>query len=274
MSPKVRLALILGVALVCATVVAYAVYRVAVIPRGPLRGRAAFELTLAAVERFDADDADAMVARIEALGARAVVASKDDARIVLRVEEASSAEATASALRPLRLGVHQLVTFPAGTEFPEGVSAPRPELPGARGACEVLQAWACSPGPGCHAGVEHVGEGECAVHCLLDPPVLTRDDVVNAEPGVDDYSNRPILFVTLHADGASRFASFTGAHVGEYLAIAIDDVVASAPRIQSAIPGGRVQITWGDDPADDPAVLARVLTVRGEISPWTLESVR
>jgi protein-export membrane protein SecD len=45
------------------------------------------------------------------------------------------------------------------------------------------------------------------------------------------------------SDGAARFADYTAAHVGQTLAIALDGVVLSSPRIENAIPDGKAIIT-------------------------------
>lgn len=259
--------MIVGVVLVCATVVAYAVFRVVAIPRGPLRGRAAFELTLGAETEFDADDADAMLARLERLGARGEVASKDASRIVLRVQETTTIEAVTAALRPLRFGVHQLETFPATAELPSGVQPPTPSRIGVRGACDVIEPWAASAGPGCHAAVEHVDAGECAAHCLVDPPVLARAQVREASLEDDPYAG-PVLRLRLTDEGAARFAAFTSAHVGEHAAMVVDDVVLSAPVIQSAITGGALSLN-GADPSWAP-----LLAIDDDISPWQLLEAR
>lgn len=259
--------MIVGVVLVCATVVAYAVFRVVAIPRGPLRGRAAFELTLGAETQFDADDADAMLARLERLGARGEVASKDTSRIVLRVQETTTIEAVTAALRPLRFGVHQLETFPATAELPPGVQPPTPSRIGVRGACDVLEPWVASAGPGCHAAVEH-DDGECAAHCLVDPPVLSRAHVREASLEDDPFAGGSVLRLQLSDEGAARFASFTTAHVGEHVAMVVDDVVLSAPVIQSPITGGALSLI-GADPTWAP-----LLAIDDDVSPWRLLEAR
>jgi preprotein translocase subunit SecD len=272
MSARARIALILGIVLVCTAVLAYAVFRVVVVPRGPLRGRAAFELTLAAVERFDASDARTMVARLEALGARASIVSADDARVVLRVEETTTPEAVQRALRPLRLAVHQLVTFPATTTFPDGIARPEPSRAGVNGPCEVLRPWVATEAPGCHVALEALDDGTCAAHCLVDPPVLTRTNLVDAEVIDDPMTGAKNVSLVLDARGASAFDAFTAAHVGEHLAVVVDDVVWMAPRIQERIPGGRLWLMLPE--GEDAAILAGVLRTTGEIAPWTLEVLR
>ncbi|MEZ4253079.1 MAG: hypothetical protein R3B99_33135 [Polyangiales bacterium] len=208
-----------------------------------------------------------MLARLERLGARGEVASKDASRIVLRVQETTTIEAVTAALRPLRFGVHQLETFPATAELPSGVQPPTPSRIGVRGACDVIEPWAASAGPGCHAAVEHVDAGECAAHCLVDPPVLARAQVREASLEDDPYAG-PVLRLRLTDEGAARFAAFTSAHVGEHAAMVVDDVVLSAPVIQSAITGGALSLN-GADPSWAP-----LLAIDDDISPWQLLEAR
>ncbi len=54
----------------------------------------------------------------------------------------------------------------------------------------------------------------------------------------------------LDAEGAKIFEALTAAHINERLAIIVDGVVQSAPRIESRIPGGRGQITGSFTPEE------------------------
>ena len=47
----------------------------------------------------------------------------------------------------------------------------------------------------------------------------------------------------LDSEGGAIFADFTAKNIGRYLAIALDKEIISCPRIDSAIPDGRGQIT-------------------------------
>ena len=49
----------------------------------------------------------------------------------------------------------------------------------------------------------------------------------------------------LKENGARLFEEYTRANIGNYFAIVLDSRVISAPRIENAIPGGRVQISSG-----------------------------
>jgi preprotein translocase subunit SecD len=75
-------------------------------------------------------------------------------------------------------------------------------------------------------------------------PLFSGDQLESANVGADQNGNRTVNFV-LKPAGKDLFANWTTAHIGEYFAIALDSVVISAPRINSAIPGGNVEISSG-----------------------------
>jgi protein-export membrane protein SecD len=76
------------------------------------------------------------------------------------------------------------------------------------------------------------------------PPLFSGEQLEAASIGQDRTGNRAVDFV-LKPQGSKQFEDYTRAHVGDYFAIVLDGKVISAPRIDEAIPGGRVQITQG-----------------------------
>jgi preprotein translocase subunit SecD len=76
------------------------------------------------------------------------------------------------------------------------------------------------------------------------PPLFSGDQLETAAIGQDQTGNRVVTFV-LKSGGAKLFADYTTAHVGEYFAIVLDELVISAPSINEPIPGGQVQISSG-----------------------------
>lgn len=72
---------------------------------------------------------------------------------------------------------------------------------------------------------------------------LEGQHIKSADVGADSLTNRPEVDFVLDTEGAEIFATFTGAHKGESLAIVSDDKVKSYARINDAITGGRVAIT-------------------------------
>ncbi|MFQ5834664.1 MAG: protein translocase subunit SecD [bacterium] len=53
---------------------------------------------------------------------------------------------------------------------------------------------------------------------------------------------QPYVALDFNAEGADKFAEITGKHVGERLAIILDDVIKSAPVIKTRITGGKAVI--------------------------------
>ncbi|MGM0599107.1 MAG: protein translocase subunit SecD [Candidatus Rifleibacteriota bacterium] len=71
---------------------------------------------------------------------------------------------------------------------------------------------------------------------------VTGRDLKYAKVSFDDMS-APIVHLEFNAEGAAKFAQLTGSHMGEQLAIVLDDKVHSAPVIQTRITGGMATIT-------------------------------
>jgi preprotein translocase subunit SecD len=64
--------------------------------------------------------------------------------------------------------------------------------------------------------------------------VVSGRDLRGAQP-TTDQSGRPAVDFYLTNEGGKRFQSFTGAHIGDNLAIVLDNKVKSAPRIDGEI---------------------------------------
>lgn len=85
----------------------------------------------------------------------------------------------------------------------------------------------------------------------LDDEVLMAGDAVESA-SVDFRSNNNQIEVLLKMNpvGASTFAQITEDHVGRQLAIVLDEVVQSSPRINEPIPGGTAVITGSFTPEE------------------------
>ncbi|GAB4273206.1 MAG: hypothetical protein Kow0029_12670 [Candidatus Rifleibacteriota bacterium] len=77
---------------------------------------------------------------------------------------------------------------------------------------------------------------------LQKRPAVTGRDLKFAKVAFDDM-NSPIVHLEFNAEGAAKFAQVTGSHIGEQLAIVLDNKVHSAPVIQNRITGGMASIT-------------------------------
>ena len=68
--------------------------------------------------------------------------------------------------------------------------------------------------------------------------IMTGRDLKDAQIQLDQYG-APYLSFELTDAGAKIFGDYTAQHVGDTLAIVLDNVVLSAPNIKSAIPDGK-----------------------------------
>ena len=100
---------------------------------------------------------------------------------------------------------------------------------------------------------------------------LDGKHIKSAEVRADEFTNQPQVAFNLDTDGAVIFGEFTGAHVGDYLAIVSDDKVKSNARIQDAITGGSVSLT-GSFTVDEANNIKKVLQTAWLNVPLEVES--
>jgi preprotein translocase subunit SecD len=93
---------------------------------------------------------------------------------------------------------------------------------------------------------------------LLDArPALTGDRLRDARVGFD-RQNRPIVEFAFDEEGGRLFGELTAAHIGEQLAIVLDNRVYSAPSIRSRITNrGQIEGRFSPQEAADLAVVLR-----------------
>ncbi|MFT3808489.1 MAG: hypothetical protein QM698_01080 [Micropepsaceae bacterium] len=82
-----------------------------------------------------------------------------------------------------------------------------------------------------------------AAYWVAPEAVITNADIERAEAALDPASSMPVVHVSFTADGAKAFGAFTRDNVLGLIAIIIDGVVVSAPRINEPILGGRAVIS-------------------------------
>lgn len=79
---------------------------------------------------------------------------------------------------------------------------------------------------------------------------VTGDDLQDAGVSFDNETNRPNVSLSFNPKGTESFSKLTGDNVGGYLAIVLDNVIHSAPRLNERIPNGQARITLGSVNAD------------------------
>jgi SecD/SecF fusion protein len=83
-------------------------------------------------------------------------------------------------------------------------------------------------------------------------------DIKNASKGLDQASGQVTVDLSMTLEGADKWAKMTGDNVGKCVAITMDDVVYSAPRVNEAITRGNTQIS-GSFTIEDAEDLAGLL---------------
>jgi preprotein translocase subunit SecD len=93
--------------------------------------------------------------------------------------------------------------------------------------------------------------------------LLTGDNLTDAQPGFDQQTGEPAVFLTLDSKGARIFQEVTRDNIGKRTAMILFDrgrgEIVTAPVIRSEIAGGRVQISGNMtvQEANDTALLLR-----------------
>lgn len=98
-------------------------------------------------------------------------------------------------------------------------------------------------------------------YLLKSKTEVTGEDLQDASVQFDQESQRPNVAFSLNPRGASLFDKLTADNIGNRLAIVLDNIVHSAPVIQSRISGGHGQITLGSGSQDDLMKEAKDLAI-------------
>jgi len=111
-------------------------------------------------------------------------------------------------------------------------------------------------------------------------PILINKDVAMSGEGIKDArvdfdhtGMQPKISMTFNEKGSKEFGDLTTAHVGERLAIVLDNEVLSAPNIREPILTGDAEIT-GDFKFEEASLLALALRTGALPVPMTIEEER
>ncbi len=75
--------------------------------------------------------------------------------------------------------------------------------------------------------------------------ILSGDNLLDAQPRMDNQANETVVSFTLDRVGAKRFGKATSTNIGRQLAIILDGKIISAPVIRDTIASGSGQISGG-----------------------------
>ncbi len=99
------------------------------------------------------------------------------------------------------------------------------------------------------------GEQEEAYYIVSRTSAVSGTDLRQATPGRDE-NQRPDVSFVLTGDGGRRFANFTGAHVGDKLAVVLDNKVMEVATIQEQIHDtGRITGSFTEQATKDLAMI-------------------
>jgi preprotein translocase subunit SecD len=100
--------------------------------------------------------------------------------------------------------------------------------------------------------------GSKSVYLVRKVAAITGTDLANAKVTQDELG-LPAVGFTLKPGGVTKFADVTGKNVGRQLAIILDNIVQSAPRIETRIaqPEARITGTFTPQEAQDLALVLR-----------------
>jgi preprotein translocase subunit SecD len=109
------------------------------------------------------------------------------------------------------------------------------------------------------------------LYALEDKPIITGTSLVDAQAQLDPLTNGPIVVFELDRAGARRFGAETGRHVGDFMAIILDDLVQGRPPVIQSRIDRRGQITLYNRALQEAQDLA--LTLKAGALPVPLKIV-
>lgn len=91
-----------------------------------------------------------------------------------------------------------------------------------------------------------------------DQAPIEGDVISDASQQFDQLGANPEVSMTMNGNGSKLWAKMTGANVGKFVAVVLDNYVYTAPRVNDAITGGRTSIS-GNFTIEEATDLANVL---------------
>lgn len=89
-------------------------------------------------------------------------------------------------------------------------------------------------------------------YCVSSQPVVSGAAIADVQLKRHERYGVDYLLLEMTDDGREQLGAATAASKGQHLAVAIDDVVVAAPRVDEVITGGKMHLTLGGNtPRDD-----------------------
>ncbi|HXD49416.1 MAG TPA: protein translocase subunit SecD [Gemmatimonadaceae bacterium] len=103
------------------------------------------------------------------------------------------------------------------------------------------------------------GQTYRAYYLVDSKTILSGTDLTSARPNQDPNEGGTVVDFEVDNEGGRRFGKETGKHLGDYMAIILDDRVMGRPPVINGVITTRGQITMGGKPLADAQDLALVL---------------
>ena len=112
------------------------------------------------------------------------------------------------------------------------------------------------------------------LYALSDKPMATGANLIDAAAQIDQMSNRRIVTFELDRPGGRKFGEETGKHIGDYMAIVLDDRVQGRPPVIQSRIDRRGQIELGTQTLQQAQDLALTLKAGALPVPLRIEARR
>ena len=110
------------------------------------------------------------------------------------------------------------------------------------------------------------------LYALSDKAMATGSNLVDASAQIDPLKNRPIVVFELDRAGGRKFGEETGKHVGDFMAIVLDDRVQGRPPVINSRIDRRGQIELGSQTLQQAQDLALTLKAGALPVPLRIEA--
>ena len=116
----------------------------------------------------------------------------------------------------------------------------------------IVMRWGAQP-------LSRGARGYLPLYALVERPILTGEELTDARAQLDPLTNQAVVNFTLSRRGGRTFERETGKHIGDYMAIVLDNLVQSQPPVIRGQISTHGQIELGSASLQEAQDLALVL---------------
>jgi len=116
----------------------------------------------------------------------------------------------------------------------------------------LVMRWSAQP-------LSRVARGYLGLYALVEKPILTGEELTDARAQLDPLNGQAVVNFTISRRGGRIFERETGAHIGDYMAIVLDNLVQGQPPVIRGQISTHGQIEMGGKSLQEAQDLALVL---------------